>query len=277
MRKNMNMKFRALLVAAGLACGAGFVQAQAVYPSAEAAADALATALARTDRDAVRHVLGANFMRYVPAPEEVDMDDIYAFLEAWSKSHKVEEVAPGRAELVVGQGWHFPVPIAKVARGWQFDLPAGQVEMLKRRIGRNELDTIAALKSLCQSQEQYARAFGQGKPASRIVSTIGKRDGLYWPSSDGLESPFGPDALVMGSDTPADAALNGYYYRLLPGAANGCGFVAWPARYGSLGVHSFVIGPDAVVRERDLGASSSAAAGRIRSATALGDGWTAVQ
>lgn len=276
MHKNMNMKFRALLVAAALSCGAGLAQAQAVYPSADAAADALATALARADRDALRHVLGANFMRYVPE-HEVDMDDVYAFLEAWSKSHKVEQVTPTKSELVVGQNWHFPVPIVKTARGWQFDLPAGQAEMVKRRIGRNELDTIATLKALCESQAHYARAFGQGKPASRIVSSIGKRDGLYWPSTDGLESPFGPDALVMGTDTPAAAALNGYHFRLLAGEANGCAFLAWPARYGSLGVHSFVIGADGVVRERDLGASTSAAAGRVRSTSALGDGWSAVQ
>lgn len=276
MRKNMNKTFHALVVAAALACGAGVAQAQAVYPSAEAAADALATALARTDRDALRHVLGDGFMRYVPV-DAVNMDDVYAFLEAWSQSHSVRQLTPGQAELVVGQDWRFPAPIVKTARGWHFDLRAGQAEMARRRVGRNEVDTIATLRSLCQAQASYAQAHGQGKPASRIVSSNGRRDGLYWPSTESEQSPFGPDALVMGADTPSDAALNGYHFKLLPGDAKGCAFVAWPARYGSLGVHTFVIGADGVVRERDLGASTSAAAGRIRSANGLGEGWNAVQ
>jgi len=272
------MNIRAVLLASALIFGAvGGAQAQAVYPSAEAAADALANALARTDRAEVRHVLGEGFMRYVPQ-NDVDIEDVYAFLEAWSKSHKVEQVTPTHAEMVVGQGegWRFPAPIVKGPRGWQFDVRAGGVEMARRRIGRNEVDTLATLKALCNAQVVYAQAHGQGKPARRIVSSTGQRDGLYWPATDTVESPFGPDALVMGSDTPADAALNGYHYRLLPGEANGCAFVAWPARYGSLGVHSFVIGADGVVRERDLGASGAAAAGRIRSASALGEGWSPV-
>ena len=277
-RINTTMTLRSLVLAGALVFGAaGAAQAQAAYPSAEAAADALATALARTDRDALRHVLGDGFMRYVPE-HEVDIDDVYAFLEGWAKSHSIEQVSPTQAQLVVGQGWHFPAPIVKGPRGWQFDLRAGQAEMARRRVGRNEVDTLATLKALCDAQAQYAQAHGQGKPARRIVSSTGQRDGLYWPTVDAAESPFGPDALVMDPSTPGDAALNGYHYRLLAGDdAKGCAFVAWPARYGSLGVHTFVIGPDRVIRERDFGASSSAAASRIRSTQGIGEGWSAVQ
>lgn len=126
----------------------------------------------------------------------------------------------------------------------------------------------------CEAQSRYAQSVGQGKPASRIVSSPGRRDGLYWPAVDAPESPLGADALVMGSDTPVDAALNGYHYRLLPGDPKGCAFAAWPARYGSYGFNTFVIGGDGVVRERDLGAATNASAGRIRSA---GEGWSVVQ
>jgi hypothetical protein len=278
MRKNTTMNFRAVLLACALGLGhAAAVQAQAVYPSAEAAAEALASALANADRDAVRRVLGGNLSRYVPE-HSVGMEDVYAFLEAWSQSHSIAQVSPTRSELVVGKDWRFPAPIMKTARGWQFDVKAGQAEIAVRRIGRNELGAIETLKSLCAAQERYAQLVGQGKPARRIVSSPGQRDGLYWPEVTGaLKSPLGPDALVMGADTPTDAALHGYHYRLLPGAdAKGCAFAAWPARYGSYGVSSFVIGPDGVVRERDLGASSSASAARIQAGGA-GEGWTAVQ
>ena len=277
MRKNTIMNLRAVLLACALGIGhAAAVQAQAVYPNAEAAAEALATALARADRDALRHVLGSHLSRYVPE-HSVGMEDVYAFLEAWNQSHSIAQLSPTRSELVVGGDWRFPAPIIKTSRGWQFDVKAGQAEIAKRRIGRNELGAIETLKSLCAAQGRYAQWVGRGKPASRIVSSPGQRDGLYWPEVDAAQSPLGPDALVMGADTPTDAALHGYHYRLLPGAdARGCAFVAWPARYGSYGVSTFVIGGDGVVRERDLGASSGASAARIR-AGGLGEGWTAVQ
>jgi len=274
MKTNTTMTLRALSLAAALTCGAlGAAHAQATYPTPQAAAEALNSALALSDRTAVRTVLGANFMRYVP-DHNVNMEDVYAFLEAWNKSHSIEQTSDAHAELVVGDGWHFPAPLVKNARGWAFDVRAAESEISRRRIGRNELGAMDTLKALCAAQVRYTQS--QGQPASRIVSSTGQRDGLYWPAIDAPESPLGPDALIMGADTPVDAALYGYRYRLLPdaGASNGCAFVAWPARYGTDGVHSFVIGGDGVIRERDLG--SSAAAGRVRSANP-GEGWTAVQ
>ncbi|HYP86206.1 DUF2950 family protein [Variovorax sp.] len=275
MRKNKTMTLRALGLAAALACGTmGAAHAQAAYPSPQAASEALHEALALSDRNAIRHVLGANFMRYVP-DHDVNMEDAYAFLEAWNKAHVIEQAADTRAELVVGDGWHFPAPIVKGAHGWSFDVRAAQAEIMRRRIGRNELGAIETLKELCAAQGRYTQS--QGQPASRIVSSADQRDGLYWPAVDGAESPLGPDALIMGPDTPVDAALYGYRYRLLPqtGAdGKGCAFVAWPARYGSDGVHTFVIGGDGIVRERDLG--SSAAASRVQGVSTT-ENWSAVQ
>ncbi|MDM0110746.1 DUF2950 family protein [Variovorax sp. J22R133] len=279
MRLISTLQLRRAVMACVLAfVPAAVVHAQAAYPTPETAADALATALSRGDRDGVRHVLGAQFMRYVPE-HSVDADDVYAFLEAWSKAHGIEQVNPTRALMVVGESkWPFPAPIVKSARGWQFDLRAGQAEMQGRRIGRNELAAIGTLQMLCDAQARYALSAGQGKPASRIVSTTGRQDGLYWPDVGGQQSILGPDALIMEADTPPDAALHGYHYRMLPGAsdARGCAFVAWPARYGTDGVHSFAISSDRVVRERDLGPATAKSASRL-ARDRLETGWTPVQ
>jgi hypothetical protein len=273
MTKN-NMTLRGLFLAVALSCGAmTAAHAQAAYPSPQAAAEALNSALALSDRDAIRAVLGANFMRYVP-DHDVSMEDAYAFLEAWNKSHAIEQTSDTQAELVVGDGWHFPAPLVKRSKGWSFDVKAAEGEITRRRIGRNELGAIDTLKQLCAAQVAYAQS--QGRPAARIVSSADQRDGLYWPAIDGPVSPLGADALVMGPDTPVDAALYGYHYRLLPdaGANKGCSFVAWPARQGVDGVHTFVIGGDGVVRERIF--ESSSAASRLRSASGA-ESWSAVQ
>jgi hypothetical protein len=73
------------------------------------------------------------------------------------------------------------------------------------------------------------------------------------------------------------APYHGYLFRVLksqganaPGGekswivngvmTGGFGFLAWPAEYGSSGVMTFMVGPDGVVRQKDLGDSTATAA-----------------
>jgi hypothetical protein len=111
-----------LLAAPVLLLGTSDAHAQAVYPSAEDAAGAFTDALARNDDGALKHVLGNDFHRFIPT-EGIGEDDIYQFLGAWSKGHRiVADPAPrnGRASahLAVGDsGWTLPIPLVQVAGG----------------------------------------------------------------------------------------------------------------------------------------------------------------
>jgi len=78
---------------------------------------------------------------------------------------------------------------------WQFDTKAGLEEILRRRIGRNERTAIQVSLAYVQAQNEYASLDpgGLGPPtyALRLVSSPGKKDGLYWPTAEGDEpSPF---------------------------------------------------------------------------------------
>lgn len=237
--------------------------AQASYPSPEAAADAFVSSLATGDDIKLKHVLGADFKRYVP-PGAITQEDIYTFLAAWSKHHEVVMSGPTTATFIVGQhDWSFPAPLIKGIKGWHFDVREGGREMLRRRMNRHEEAAIHTLQDLCDAQEQYRSSVGQGKPAQRIVSREGQYDGLYWESDvqAPVQSLLTDDALVMGTDVPVDAALHGYRYTILPstGDQTGCAFAAWPAAYGSSGEYSFLIGSGGKVMERDLGKQSSRA------------------
>ena len=44
---------------------------------------------------------------------------------------------------------------------------------------------------------------------------------------------------------------------------DGFGLIAWPAGYGASGVMSFIVGPDGVVYQKDLGPGEAARAGAI--------------
>ena len=94
-----------------------------------------------------------------------------------------------------------PTPNSK--SGWEFDTSAGRLEILYRRIGRNELDAIQASLAFVDAQNEYAEkdraGEGVGVYAQRIVSTPGKKDGLFW-RDDGDPSPLGELAARASSE-----------------------------------------------------------------------------
>jgi hypothetical protein len=252
--------------------------AQRAYPSAEAAADALVDAIARSDDAALRNVLGADWRRFIPTVD-VDQDDVYTFLAAWAKQHKIVPAGADKASLAVGDhGWTLPIPIVKGANGWQFDTHAAADEMRTRRIGRNELAAMQAALAYFDAQKDYAskdrNKDGVREYAQRFVSSPGRKDGLYWPDPSGKdESPLGP----LYGGQKAGEGYHGYHFRIVkaqgksaPGGAYdyviggrmraGFALVAWPIRYGDTGVMSFIVSHDGQVYEKDLGPNSEAVA-----------------
>ena len=106
--------------------------------------------------------------------------------------------------------------------GWEFDTAAGRLEILYRRIGRNELDAIQTCLAYVDAQNEYAEkdrtGAGPGVYAQRIVSSPGQKDGLYWPS-DSNDSPLGELAAQASAEGYKAASepqpYHGYYYRIL--------------------------------------------------------------
>ncbi|WP_392388546.1 MULTISPECIES: DUF2950 domain-containing protein [Cupriavidus] len=278
MKRTVRRFLGAAILAVPLLAVSAPALAQRVYPSPEAASDALGDAIARSDHDALKGVLGPNYRTLLP-PQGVDQEDIYEFLAAWSRHHAVERAGEDMARVAVGEsGWTFPVPIVKRKAGWQFDMPAGQREVHVRRIGRNELVTMDTLLQLADAQQRYAELVGNGRYATQLVSSPGKTNGLYWPSSSAEnDSPLGPDALAMGPDAPPNEAFYGYRYRIIaaPKGSNAqYAIVAWPARYGDSGVNTFILDSERHFYERDLGASTASRAAALR--TFSPEGWTKV-
>jgi len=277
--------------AVALASTAG---AQQSFPTPDLAASAFVDAVARNDDDGVRAVLGADWKKFVPT-EGVGTDDVTRFLEAWAKSHRIVAAGDARAYLEVGtHGWTLPIPLEKTAAGWRFDTRATPGELRTRRIGRNELDVIQVMLALGDAQKDYAEndrdRDGVRQYARKIISTPGKRDGLYWPTvGDEPPSPLGP----IAADVPPEEAYRGYRYRVLtaqgeaaPGGARsyvengqmtaGYAFVAWPAKYGETGVMTFIVAKDGVVYEKNLGAQTDRVA-RAMTAYNPDSSWTKVE
>jgi hypothetical protein len=277
-------RLAALAVTAQVLLLPAFGHAQAVYPSPDAAASALVDAIASNDQAALRTVLGNDYPRFIPTGN-IGEDDIYQFLGAWSKGHRIiNDTAPlgkhASAHIEVGDsGWTLPIPMVDTGRGWRFDPRAARDEILTRRIGRNERAAMLAALGYVDAQNDYKNS--QGHYAMRFVSTPGKRDGLYWDTAPGEpESPLGPLAATMPNKTLPTDAYHGYHYKILTaqgphaqgGRQNylsggtlekGYALIAWPAQYGESGVMSFIVNRDGQVYQKDLGPSTARAAGAM--------------
>mgnify|MGYP003693734101 CR=1 FL=1 len=188
---------RALLLACLLT--APLAHAQKHYPTPEAAAEALVKAMRANDTPALQAVLGQEWKRFIPT-DDLSRDDVNAFLAAWDQSHKIQPEDDNTALAVVGPDPAFtlPIPIVKNKAGvWKFDVVAGADRLRTTRIGRNELAAMQAVLAYYDAQREYATEdrSGRGVPAyaRKLVSSPGKKDGLYWHARlDEPESPLGP-------------------------------------------------------------------------------------
>jgi hypothetical protein len=170
----------------------------------------------------------------------------------------------------------------KEGETWRFDSAAGKEEILSRRIGQNELDTIQVCLAYVDAQREYTRVPREGDGlltyAMKFRSDEGTKNGLYWPTKEGEAlSPLGvlvANARAEGYSRKASGGsptpYHGYFYRILtaqgpdaPGGAydyvvngkmiGGFALVAHPAQYGASGVTTFIVNHEGVVYQKDLG------------------------
>ena len=283
----MSRRSRALLVAVlapALLAGAALA-GQPTYPTSQAAADAFAAAAAKEDDgQALLEILGPEHRDALVAGDPAAWRQSMARLHrAAAEALTVTPDGADRAILVLGrEGWPMPIPVVKGEQGWSFDTAAGIEEINDRRIGRNELSAIDVATFYPEAQAEYASRDRDGDEvleyATRLISSPGKQDGLYWPEEAGADSsPFGPlvaEAADYAAYRKAGEPYHGYFFKILtrqganpPGGKYdyvingnmiaGYALVAWPADYGNSGIMTFVVNQRGVVYEKDLGADTA--------------------
>lgn len=224
--------------------------AQQQFSTPEQATDALTQAISEQNEGAMGNLLGENWRNVLP-PEGVDPEAVARFLRDWKVKHTTI-VSSDTAHLIVGENaWQLPILVVKTSNGWQFDIQQAADEILTREIGRNELAAIEELHAYVDAQQSYF-ALNQTY-AAKIVSSKGKKDGLYWPVLPGeAPSPLGP------AFSPAEpgAGYHGYRFKILPDK-QGFAMVAWPVSYGQTGVMSFVVNQSDRVYETNLGSDTA--------------------
>jgi hypothetical protein len=289
----MSKTLVSMAVAALFCASTSVATAQQAFKTPEEAATALVGAAKSGDMKAITTVLGPDGDDIVSSGDEVaDAATRAKFVTAYDAKHMVAMEGDSKAVMVIGpDDFPLPIPIIRKDGQWRFDTAAGREEILFRRIGENELDAIQSALAYVDAQDEYAEkdrtGAGINTYAQRIISQPGKKDGLYWPTSQGEDpSPLGEliaeatkqGYRVGGGRTP----FHGYYFKILtrqgpaaPGGEadyvvngkmiGGFALVAYPAEYRNSGVMTFIVNHAGTVFQKDLGPNTAQLAERMTS------------
>ena len=256
---------------------------QTEFASPADAVQALVNAVKAGSDMELLSVLGPEAKELISSGDEVyDLQGRQKFLQVFDEQNRIETDGDN-FQLIIGKNdWPFPIPIVKKGERWIFDTASGKEEILDRRIGKNELDTIQVLLAIVDAQREYAMADRDGDSlmeyAQKLKSDPGKRNGLYWAPQEGEESsPLGQlianaraEGYASDGDKNNPEPYHGYHYRILtaqgnsaPGGAydyivngrmiGGFAVVAYPAEQGNSGVMTFIVNHDGLVYQKDLG------------------------
>ena len=266
------------------------------FAAPEEAVSALLSATGAQDGDALRAIFGPAAAD-LQNPDRVQAtNEFNAFTAALNATNRLVRESDTKCVLEVGTNfWPFPVPIVKKEGRWFFDTEAGEEEIFRRRVGKNELATLEVMRAYVDAQREYASRDRNGDEvleyAQRLASTPGAKDGLFWPPDlDGELSPLGPlvaqaqgEGYRMGGKVQDSTreAYHGYFFKILtrqgkhaPGGKydyiinghmiSGFALAAWPAEYGESGIMTFIVNQQGRVFQRDLGGRTDKLAPAIK-------------
>lgn len=303
---SFKMGFTTLLLAGFCSAGCSHqaaaqtdISVQTTFDTPAEAGQALQTASLAYDENSLGKILGVGSNDILSSGDPVeDKAAIDSFAAKYNRMNRWVTLTDGSSILYIGaDNYPFPIPLTEDSSGrWYFDTQAGEDEMLARRIGRNELLAIDAVSAIANAQETYFKTsptpHAAHQYAQRIISTPGKKDGLYWNAIAGQSSsPLGSLPDFVESIAAGDPqVIDGYHFRILTaqgdaakgGSKNylsdgrmtgGFAIIASPAKYADSGIMTFILNRDGVVYQKDLGENAAAIAASIKAFNPA-DGWT---
>ena len=212
---------------------------QTTFPSPEAASRALYSAVQQHDEQALTQILGVGTELASSDDKAQDTLDRERFIQKYQEMHRFVQESGGVAALYVGaENWPFPIPLESRNGVWRFDSDGGKKEIRFRLIGENEVTAIG----ICQALVAAETRPGTDNEAEALVK-------MALPGVQNARQPV---------------PFHGYYFRILSHASGGFTAIAYPSRYRSSGVMTFIVNQKADVYEKDLGPNSAKVARAMR-------------
>ena len=200
-------------------------QGPAGIQDADEAASALVGAAKSDDLKAIVAVLGPDGEDIVSSGDQVaDAATRTKFVAAYDARHTIAMEGDNKAVMVIGpEDLHFRSrSFEKTDNGGS--TPPRDGTRFCSPYWAKRLDAIQSILAYVDAQDEYAEKDRTGDGANtyarRIISQPGKRDGLYWPTSQSeAPSPLGEliaRAMAQGYRTSdGRTPFHGYYFKIL--------------------------------------------------------------
>jgi hypothetical protein len=228
----------ALLLAVSVRPCPAMASDQTIFQSPDDASRALVSAVQEHDERAVGEILGAGSEIIGSDDRAENTLERERFVQKYQEMHRWAREPGGTTTLYVGaENWPFPIPLVSRDGVWRFDSKTGSDEIRFRRIGENEVTAIRMCATLATAKTHP----GSDNEAERLVTTS-------LPHVEGARKPI---------------FFRGYYFHIMANSGGRFAAIAYPARYRSSGVMTFIVTEDGGVSEKDLGPNSANIAGAM--------------
>jgi len=221
------------------------------FSSAGEACHALFQAAQKSDERELEAILGTEKEVISSGDEIEDKLEREQFSQKYQEMHRLVREADGNTVLYIGaENWPFPIPLVSTNGAWHFDSDAGKNEILFRTIGENEATAILVCDDFASARTQHNASESANDPVA-----------VYAQSLISLTD-------VSASKTTGDPEKTSHLfhgYNFQAGKDTGrVALIAYPAKYRSSGVMTFLVAKSGVVYEKDLGPDTNTVAPKLR-------------
>ncbi len=199
MTETHSLALKRLSLAAALAAAAAMLlpaAGQRTFSSPQEAAQALIDAAGKNDTEALLKLFGPEGRTIVVSGDAAeDKNGREEFAHLAHEGMHIDQPNPARAIIEAGpDNWPFPVPLVRKNGQWIFDSAQGKIEVLARRVGRNELNAIDVCRGYVEAQMEYAARDRDADGILEYAQTIVSRAGTAgWVVLGGRIGDAGPE------------------------------------------------------------------------------------
>lgn len=231
-----------------------FAQASATrtFSSAGEACNALFQAAQKSDERELEAILGTEKEVISSGDEIEDKLEREQFSQKYQEMHRLVREADGNTVLYIGaENWPFPIPLVSTNGAWHFDSDAGKKEILFRTMGENEATAVLVCDDFASAKKQHTASESANDPiagyAQSLISLTNASDSKTTDGAPGKTSHL----------------FHGYNFQAAKDTAR-IPLIAYPAKYRSSGIMTFLVTKRGVVYEKDLGPDTNTVAPKIR-------------
>jgi len=222
------------------------------FSSAGEACHALFQAAQKSDERELEAILGTEKQLISSGDEIEDKLEREQFSRKYQEMHRLVREADGSTVLYIGaENWPFPIPLVSTNGAWHFDSDAGKNEILFRTIGENEVTAILVCDDFASARKQHSASEPANDPIAGYAQSL-----ISLTNATGSKTA---DAVPEKTSH----LFHGYNFRAGKDTAR-VALIAYPAKYRSSGVMTFLVAKSGVVYEKDLGPDTNTVAPKLR-------------